>query len=138
MVNPNSYNYHLGEKIKVYKGHEKERAIFEEIVIPQEGMVLEPHMLYLASTMEHIGSDIYAMSLIGKSSLGRLGLFLQVSANLGHTGSSHRWTLELVAAKKIKIFPKMLIGQVSFWINTGKIEKNKGTFANFSTIRESI
>lgn len=54
------------------------------------------------------------MSLIGRSSTGRLGLFLQVSADLGHTGAEHKWTLELVAAKPIKIYPNMIIGQISF------------------------
>ena len=61
------------------------------------------------------------MSLIGRSSTGRLGLFLQVSADLGHTGSVHNWTLEIVAAKAIVIYPGMIVGQISFWENLGDV-----------------
>jgi hypothetical protein len=53
--------------------------------------------------LEELGSRKYAMSLIGRSSIGRLGLFLQVSANLGHTGSSHCWTLELAQGLSLTV-----------------------------------
>lgn len=82
--------------------------------------------------METLGSNKYAMSLIGRSSLGRLGLFLQVSANLGHTGSIHKWTLELVATKKIKIYTFMIIGQISFWTNKGDIKLYKNSYSDFN------
>ena len=78
------------------------------------------------------------MSLIGRSSMGRLGLFLQVSANLGHTTSCHQWTLELVAAKPIRLYPNMIIGQVTFWDNQGEIYDHPFTYANFSLPTEQI
>jgi len=115
-VNPNSYNYRLGKKLIDVERDKK-------IVIPEEGFVIRPHTPYLGSTKEQLGSDTYAMSLIGRSSMGRLGLFLQISADLGHTGSSHCWTLELVATQPIRIYPNMQIGQISFWENKGRIEK---------------
>jgi dCTP deaminase len=92
-INPNSYNYRLGPTIKVFHKFDEDKSLFEEIDIPAEGYVLEPGVMYLANTLEVIGSDKYAMSLIGRSSMGRYGLFLQVSANLGHTTSKHKWTL---------------------------------------------
>ena len=66
-----------------------------------------------------------------------MGLFLQVSANLGHVGSDHCWTLELVAAYPIRIYPKMRIGQISFWENKGDANEYNGYYGNFSTITES-
>lgn len=119
--NPNSYNYRLGPKlgVPVIKGDDVD---FEFIDIPEEGYALEPHTMYLGHTHEKLGSDTYAMRLIGRSSLGRYGLFLQVSADLGHTGSSHQWTLEIVAAQPIILYPYMRIGQISFWENFGKPE----------------
>ncbi len=136
-INPNSYNYRLGSTIKVFNGYIQDQSRFVEQDIPKEGLVLKPGQLYLAKTFEKIGSNKYAVSLIGRSSIGRLGLFLQISANLGHVGSKHCWTLELIAAKPIRIYPGMVIGQVSFWENNGEIELYEGVYGKFSNIKES-
>lgn len=130
-INPNSYNYHISNKLicfEMKKGIKKNKTIN----IPEKGFVLKPHKIYLASTYEKLGSAKYAMSLVGRSSLGRLGLFLQLSANLGHTGSIHKWTLELVATKPIRIYPCMVIGQISFWENKGKVTPYNEGYSNFN------
>jgi len=138
-INPNSYNYRLGKELKIFTGTDSlGNQIFEEVTIPEEGFVLEPGAMYLGVTEEVIGSSKYAMSLIGRSSLGRYGLFLQVSANLGHTTSCHRWTLEIYACKKIKVYPLMNIGQVSFWDNYGEVTCFGKTYANFNLPTETV
>lgn len=137
-VNPNSYNYRLGLSIKVFDAFDGKKATFKELEIPEEGYILEPGKMYLATTEEVIGSSKYAMSLIGRSSMGRYGLFLQVSANLGHTTSEHKWTLEIVAAIPIKVYPGMIIGQVSFWKNDGSIKKYEGRYGHISHVQESF
>ncbi len=137
LVNPNSLNYRLGPDLKKFKAFEDDKAVFETIDFPESGIVLDPHEMYLGHTLETIGSDVYAMSLIGRSSIGRLGLFLQVSADLGHTTSSHQWTLEIVATKPIRIYPNMKIGQVSFWKNEGDIKVSPKTYALLSGAQES-
>lgn len=137
-VNPNSYNYRLGPIIKVFDKFDGDKAIFKEVKIPDDGYILEPRKMYLANTEEVIGSSKYAMSLIGKSSMGRYGLFLQVSANLGHTTSEHKWTLEIVAALPIKLYPGMIIGQVSFWKNFGIVKKYNGRYGYLSNPQESF
>lgn len=136
-INPNSIDYRLGPNLKKFKAFEDDKAVFETIDFPEEGVVLDPHEMYLGHTLETIGSDVYAMSLIGRSSIGRLGLFLQVSADLGHTTSSHQWTLEIVATKPIRIYPNMKIGQVSFWKNEGDIKVSPKTYALLSGAQES-
>ncbi len=123
-VNPNSYNYRIND---VLINLEKNKII----KIPKTGYVLKPHTAYLASTYETLGSSKYAMSLIGRSSMGRLGLFLQLSANIGHTGACHKWTLELVCAKPFKIYPRMIIGQMSFWTNMGKVKKYTESYSKY-------
>ena len=128
-LNPNSYNYRLGREI-TYK---EDDGNYKTITLPEEGFVLEPHRVYLGHTFETLGSSKYAMSLIGRSSTGRLGLFLQVSADLGHTGSVHKWTLEIVAAQAIRIYPYMKIGQISFWENHGNISPYLDGYSNYST-----
>jgi len=136
-VNPNSYNYRLGSTIKVFNGFDGKRALFKEVNISEDGYVLEPRKMYLATTKEVISSSKYAMSLIGRSSMGRYGLFLQVSANLGHTTSEHKWTLEIVAAIPIKLYPGMIIGQVSFWKNFGTVRKYDGRYGHLNHPQES-
>lgn len=136
-ANPNSYNYRLGDSLKVFVGSKKGRPVFKVVKIPDSGYVLKPNTLYLGNTLEKIGSQKYAMSLIGRSSIGRLGLFLQVSANLGHTHSNHQWTLELVSCKQTRIYKNMIIGQVSFWNNHGKIPRYDGFFGFINDIQES-
>lgn len=131
-VNPNSYNYRLGPRLGVPKISKNGTINFEFINIPIGGYTLLPHIMYLGHTLEILGSDVFAMSLIGRSTLGRLGLFLQISANLGHTGSSHQWTLEIVVAKKTIIYKDMLIGQISFWTNSKQPNLYKKGYTRFN------
>lgn len=138
-INPNSYNYRLGSKLGVPKLPFSDEATgFDFIEIPADGYRLEAGIMYLGHTCERLGSNVYAMSLIGRSSLGRLGLFLQVSANLGHTGSCHQWTLELVAAAPIIIYSGMRIGQISFWLNEGRPDLYEGGYTIFDEPHSSL
>jgi dCTP deaminase len=120
-LNPNSYNYRLGPELGIPVVGDDGAVSFRFEQIPPGGFLLERATTYLGHTLEVLGSDTFAMSLIGRSSVGRLGLFLQVSANLGHTGSCHQWTLEMVAAKPFRIYAGMRIGQISFWCNEGTV-----------------
>ncbi|WP_458718085.1 dCTP deaminase [Pseudomonas gregormendelii] len=138
-INPNSYNYLLGDEIKVFSGKTPDGfPKFDTVKLKEEGYVLHPGAMYLGVTDEIIGSSRYAMSLIGRSSIGRLGLFLQISANLGHTTSSHQWTLELHAARAIRVYPKMPIGQVSFWQNDGSIQCLGKNYALYNSPMERL
>lgn len=133
-INPNSYNYRIGNTImKLPKTYENDKEILEEI--PPEGYLLKPNNVYLANTFEVIGSKKYVTSLIGKSSIGRLGLFLQISADLGNLGDPHKWTLELVCTQPIIIYPNMIIGQVSFWKPEGDISLYKGNYNKFNSAK---
>jgi dCTP deaminase len=136
LVNPNSVNYRLGPSMRIH--HSKVIDALgdhptEEIVMPKNGMVLYPRRLYLGTTLERIGSDHFVPSLIGRSSLGRLGVFLQVSADLGNLGAVHRWTLEIVVVQPIRLYPGMIVGQVSFWVPMGSVRPYDGHFGRFST-----
>ena len=135
-VNPNSYNYRLGDTLLASRDEVFDATrtpIWEEFEIPDEGFTLRAGKLYLASTLETMGSSKYVTSLIGRSSLGRLGLFLQVTADLGHIGAVHRWTLELHAVQSLRIYKGMRIGQVSFWEPQGTVVQYVGRYSDFST-----
>jgi|HubBroStandDraft_1064217.scaffolds.fasta_scaffold04952_9 dCTP deaminase len=124
MTNPNSHNYRLGPVLRTMERTEVLDSVqapeFEDVLIPPDGIVLRPNLVYLGTTLERIGSEWYVPSLIGRSSVGRLGLYLQISADLGQLGAEHHWTLELAAVQPIRVYAGMTIGQVSFWEPIGE------------------
>lgn len=115
-VNPNSYNFRLGS---VIVDHFAPAPARRRVVMDEDGLVLGAGRLYLGHTLERIGSTTYTPSLIGRSSIGRLGLFVQVDADLGQLGNAHRWTLELRPTIAVRVYPGMPFGQVSFWVVSG-------------------
>ena len=127
-LNPNSYSYRMGEELTF----KEDDGSYKTVKIPEDGFVLYPNRVYLGNTFETLGSSKCAMSLIGLNSTGSLGLFLQVSADLGHTGAVHKWTLELVTTKPFKIYPRMIIGQISFWLNYGTPDLYRGGYSDYS------
>lgn len=113
MVNPNSYNYRLGsDLIEVSAGS------YSRLDIMSGGFLLMPRRLYLGHTLEKIGSRKFTPSLMGRSSMARLGLFLVVDADHGQLAPAHQWTLELRTIRPLRIYPEMRIGQVSFWLTS--------------------
>ncbi len=135
-VNPNSYNYRIWDKIKKYI--EGDSLCFVEESILETGYTLIPNQMYLASTYEFIWSEKYMISLIWRSSIGRLWLFLQLSANVWHIWTGHKRTLELVSTKPIVIYPYMIIGQVSFWDSVGSVNKYDGVYKKYNVPQESL
>lgn len=112
-LNPNSYNYHLGDSLLVLGIGGKP---LRKVTLSASGYVLKPGKVYLGATLERIGSDRYVTLLLGRSSVGRLGIFLNVTADLGHLGSCSHWTLELTVVQPVRVYPRLKIGQVAFWL----------------------
>ena len=141
MLSTNSYDYRIDYtliELSDIPVDPKKQSSYREIDFTDEGFILSPNKTYLANTYEEIGSDVFVPSLIGNSSLGRLGLFLQITADLGNLGAKHKWTLELKAIQPIKIYPMMKIGQVTFWKTAGSDDiKYKGKYDRFSVAKSS-
>lgn len=127
-LNPNSYNYRLFKTILRVSYDDVGNQCFEHIDIPDTGYILQPDTLYLGATLEILGSTKFVMTLLGRSSLGRLGLFLNSTADLGHVGSMSQWTLELSVVQPLKLYPGMRIGQISFWKQLGDVETYTGRY----------
>lgn len=130
-VNPNSYDFHLGNTLAVYKNKildAKEDNPVEVIEIPDEGIVLQPDKLYLGHSVEVVGSEMYVPILRGKSSTGRLGLFVHITADLIDIGSVGQFTLMLHAVQPLKVYAGMRVGQVTFWQPTGNINLYDGKY----------
>ncbi|MDP3699045.1 MAG: dCTP deaminase [Nanoarchaeota archaeon] len=130
-LNPNSYNFRLGNTLKVYKQKILDPAqpmAFEEIVIPDEGYVLQPNQLYLGHTIEEMGSDFFVPIMQARSSIGRLGLYIYLNSGLGDLGFKKQWTLELHAIHPLRVYPEMKIGQMLFWKPLGEIKLYQGKY----------
>jgi len=132
-VNPNSYNVHLGPELskytKVIMDPRKDNPI-RTWTIPEEGTMLKPGKLYLARTIEYTESHDTAPMINGRSSLGRLGLKIHITAGFGDVGFCGHWTLEMECTTPIMVYPGMPIGQICFHELYGKIIPYKGRYSN--------
>lgn len=130
-INPNSYNFRLGPRLRVYDKFPLDPRYpntYSEIDIPQEGFVLEPSRLYLGATIEVLGSRFYAPTFAARSSVARLGLFINLSASLGDIGFVGQWTLQLVSTHPLRIYHGMRIGQMMWWHVRGDIKLYEGKY----------
>lgn len=136
-INPNSYNLSLHNELLVYDEDVldmKKPNKTKKIIIPEEGLVLEPNKLYLGRTNEFTSTDRYVPMLEGRSSTGRLGLFIHVTAGFGDVGFKGYWTLEIFCVQPIKIYPNVDICQIYYHdikgeynlYNSGKYQANTG------------
>jgi dCTP deaminase len=82
---------------------------------------LVPNEIYLACTNEECGSDLYVTCLEGRSSVGRLGMQVHLTAGLGDLGFKSHWTLEISVIKPVKVYPNVRICQAVFFKPFGTI-----------------
>ena len=85
----NSYDVHLSKYLAVYKDavlDARKHNQIEEILIGEEGFVLQPGTLYLGSTLEYTETHNAVPFLEGKSSIGRLGIDIHATAGKGDVG----------------------------------------------------
>ena len=130
-INPNSYNFRLGKTLRVYEDEildPKKENKTKTIEIPAEGYLLVPTRLYLGHTEETMGSKLYVPIIRGRSSIGRIGLFIHITADLIDIGSINQWTLQMHCVQPLRVYPGMLIGQVTFWTVEGEIKLYTGKY----------
>src|SRR6186713_45014 len=116
-LNPNSYNLTLHNELMVYEELMLDMAKanrVRRIEIPKEGLVLSPNQLYLARTAERTVTHNLVPQIEGRSSVGRLGLFVHVTAGFGDVGFCGFWTLEMFAVQPIRIYPGVPICQIFY------------------------
>ena len=142
LLNPNSYNLRLHNELLVYEDSVldmKKANKTKEVIIPEEGLLLEPNRLYLGRTVEYTKTDKYVPMLEGRSSIGRLGLFIHVTAGFGDVGFSGFWTLEIFCVQPIKIYPNVEICQIYYHTIEGEYDKySSGKYQNNVGIQPSL
>lgn len=141
-LNPNSYNIKLGNKLLVYDIKDyldsKKENKTKEIIIPEEGYILEPGLLYLGETEEYTETIGFVPCIDGRSSIGRLGIQVHATAGFGDNGFKGKWTLEIITTHRVKIYTGMEIGQIYYetlegdksMIYSGKYQNQNGVIAS--------
>lgn len=141
-INPNSYNLSLANELLVYENSDldmKKQNPTKKITIPEDGLLLEPNKLYLGRTNEFTKTDRYVPMLEGRSSTGRLGLFIHVTAGFGDIGFAGYWTLEIFCVQPIKIYPNVEICQIYYHDIGGEFDLYKsGKYQNNTGIQPSL
>lgn len=141
-INPNSYNLTLADELLVYEDtvlDMKKQNPTSRLVIPEEGLVLEPDRLYLGRTNEYTSTDRYVPMLEGRSSTGRLGLFIHVTAGFGDVGFAGYWTLEIFCVQPVRIYPNVEICQIYYHDIEGEYDLYKsGKYQNNAGIQPSL
>lgn len=130
-LGPNSYDFSLGSRCVQYAERELDARRANPTVereIDEEGVRLEPDQVYLFNTAEVMGSTRYVPIIRGRSSAGRLGIFIDITADLIDIGSINQWTLQLHAVLPVRVWPRMIIGQVTFWCAEGSIQLYDGKY----------
>jgi dCTP deaminase len=124
-IQPSSVDLRLGNEFLIYpenidvldvKNPEFSDKMEKIVVNEKEGFIVKPKQFVLATTVEYVklANDITAF-VEGRSSLGRLGLFIE-NAGWVDAGFEGNITLEFYNAnsRPIKIYPNMRICQLVF------------------------
>ncbi len=130
-LNPNSYNFHLGDRLLTYTQQvldPRQDNPTATLYIPDEGLILEAGHLYLGHTVEKMGAARYVPMIFARSSIARLGLFVQITAPLGDIGFIGQWTLQLTPVHDLRVYPGMALGQILFFEASGEIDPYDGKY----------
>lgn len=141
-LNPNSYNLRLHNELLVYTQpvlDMKQPNPYEILTIPETGYQLEPGRLYLGRTHEYTATKNLVPMLEGRSSVGRLGMFIHVTAGFGDVGFAGFWTLEILCVQPVVIYPFVNVCQIYYHTLEGAFEEYKsGKYQNNQGIQPSL
>jgi dCTP deaminase len=140
-LNPNSYNLSLHDELLVYEELVLDMAKanrVRRIPIPREGLVLSPNQLYLGRTAERTETRNLVPQIEGRSSVGRLGLFVHVTAGFGDVGFCGYWTLEMFAVQPVRIYPGVPICQIFYHEIAGAFDEYDSKYQHNRDIQPSL
>lgn len=128
-LNPNSYNLTLHDELLVYDEEVLDMKVpnsYHKVKIPSTGYLLKPGKVYLGRTFELTETKSFVPMLEGRSSVGRLGLSIHITAGFGDVGFRGYWTLELHCIEPIRIYPFVEICQIYY-------HTIKGDYVNYQS-----
>lgn len=140
-LNPNSYNLTLHHELMTY-----EEVVLDlrkanrtrRLTIGPEGFVLSPNQVYLGRTVERTVTHNLVPMIEGRSSIGRLGLFVHVTAGFGDVGFDGYWTLEMFAVQPVRIYAGVRICQIFYHQCIGDITEYNSKYQHNRDIQPSL
>lgn len=121
-VQPASVDLHLSRQLKSING--------DEILIGDEGYVLKPNEFILGSTEEYVEVPDSLVGIVdGRSSIGRLGILVHITAGYIDPGFRGNITLEIynVSSESFPLVSGMSICQLILQTLTTKCENPYGS-----------
>lgn len=135
-IQPSSIDLHLGyefircQETGIIDTLSSARAAGKLVGEKDYAFIIEPGQFALGTTVERISvPDDLVARIEGKSSLGRLGLMVHITAGFVDPGFQGQLTLELYNVNKspIVLHPGMKIAQISFMKMTTPADRPYGT-----------
>jgi len=99
-----------------------------ELRISKTGIVLVPGVLYLGHTVESTYTPVHVPQVGGRSSIGRLGIHVHVTAGFGDVGFAGQWTLEIHVIHTVRVYAGMRIAQLWLSVPYGDIVEYAGRY----------
>ena len=135
-IQPSSVDMRLGDEFKVFKVIRKAyidpkdeddiSSYMEEITVPQgEAFIIHPNEFALATTAEYVKiPDDLVARVEGRSSMGRLGVTMHVTAGFIDPGFEGNITLEIsnIGAMPVALYPGQRVCQIVFETMTSPAE----------------
>lgn len=140
-INSNGVNLRLHDELLVYEEIVLDAAKpnrYRRLAIPDEGLILQPGLLYLGRTVEYTRTRGLVPMIQGRSSLSRLGLLVNPSGTLGDNGYCGTWTVEMHCIQPVRIYAGMQVCQIAYLQLLGGGENyDGGKYQNSTDIQVS-
>lgn len=142
-IQPASYDLHLSPHFAKYHPNNliDPKREQDAVYFNCEKIILQPQEFILAATTEYIGlpADICAR-VEGRSSLGRIGIAIHITAGFIDPGFTGNITLEIVNLNNepVVLYPNMRIGQICFQQLSAPCEHPYGSCGNKYQKQEGV
>lgn len=119
-VNPASVDLTLGNTVRIYTSDAYGNYLLDSKrdnpsnAWTFDVLELQPGSMVLLHTAERVRTDRYVPVLDGKSSLGRLGVCVHLTAGFGDPGYDGQYTLEVTAVYPTRVYAGMRFCQMRF------------------------
>jgi len=144
-IQPTSIDLRLGQSILSYESWRsldpREGSAGLEVVSDTGDYLISPGEFVLGSTLERVEVPYDLVGIVeGKSSLGRLGLAVHITAGFIDPGFRGHITLELKNVNRvaIRLYPEMFICQLCFETIYGKVLRPYGSVGLGSKYQDSV
>ena len=87
----------------------------KKVIIPETGLLLQPHKVYLTKTIEEIETHGYVPIMHGKAMLSLLGVSVELTSGYKNDNFKGPLFLSIIATKPTIIYPDIKIANLSFF-----------------------